>query len=339
MRNYYMVRAQGSKEEDFKEFFDKNIIAVGWSNVDFSKENDINKLRDLVNEKYYNNRISPYISKKLNEIERFKGIKKGDYIIIPFYSSIVIAEAEDLEKYESNAIHLDLANQRAVSYKYLDSEPMRIARSDLSEGLQRRLRVRGNTVTNLNEFKDEIDKIFQTNGYSFIQNIMLFEEEKCKELKKQLLHKIQNGETNLQTGGIGLENLVSEIMQCEGYRSKVLPKNKFSGSADADIEAIKEDSFMSKKIFVQVKHHSGNSGKEGIEQIVKVLKCDEYKDHDGYFITSADINDDVRKFASENGIEVMDGMDLVELIIANLNRLSNKTKYQLGICSIPLIKT
>ncbi len=47
MRNYYMVRAQGSKEEDFKEFFDKNIIAVGWSNIDFSKENNINNLKGL----------------------------------------------------------------------------------------------------------------------------------------------------------------------------------------------------------------------------------------------------------------------------------------------------
>lgn len=42
-----MVRAQGSKEEDFKEFFDKSIIAVGWSNVDFNKENDINNLKGL----------------------------------------------------------------------------------------------------------------------------------------------------------------------------------------------------------------------------------------------------------------------------------------------------
>ena len=36
-RNYYMVRAQGSTDADFKEFFDHNVVAVGWSDVDFSK--------------------------------------------------------------------------------------------------------------------------------------------------------------------------------------------------------------------------------------------------------------------------------------------------------------
>ena len=71
------------------------------------------------------------------------------------------------------------------------------------------------------------------------------------------LENLQKGKSNLQTGGIGLENLVCEIMQCEGYESKILAKNKFQGKADADILAIKEDSFMSKKIFVQVKHHNG----------------------------------------------------------------------------------
>lgn len=338
MRNYYMVRAQKSKEEDFNEFFNNSIIAVGWSRIDFSKENDIIKLRNSVYEKYYkNHRSTQSISRKLNEVERFKNIKKGDYIIIPFYTFIAIAVAENLEKYESNAIDLDLANQRVVTYKYVDGNPMRIARTDLSEGLQRRLRVRGNIVSNLNDFKDEIDKIFQISAYSFTQEIKLFEENERENLKEQLFSNIQNGKTNLQTGGIGLENLVSEIMQCEGYKSRVLPKNEFSGSADADIEAIKEDSFMSKKIFVQVKHHSGYSGKEGIEQIVKVLQCDEYKDYDGYFITSAAIDDDVRSLASEQGIEVMDGMDLVELIITNLNHLSNTTKYLLGICTIPRV--
>ena len=134
-----------------------------------------------------------------------------------------------------------------------------------------------------------------------------------------------------------LDNLVCEIMKCEGYDSKVLAKSSFTGKADADIQSIKEDSFMSKKIFVQVKHHSGNSGEWGIKQLIDVLAQNEYKDYEGYFITSGFIDEDVRKFASDNNIEVMDGNDLVDLIISNMNKLSETTKRLLGICAIPHI--
>ena len=145
-----------------------------------------------------------------------------------------------------------------------------------------------------------------------------------------MLENIQKGKSNLQTGGIGLENLVCEIMQCEGYESKILAKNKFQGKADADILAIKEDSFMSKKIFVQVKHHNGESGSYGIQQVI-------YEEYEGYFITSGFVSDETRKIASENNIDVMDGEELVQLIIDNLDKLSKGTKRSLGICSIPTI--
>ncbi|MPN03525.1 hypothetical protein SDC9_150755 [bioreactor metagenome] len=207
----------------------------------------------------------------------------------------------------------------------------------MSEGLQRRLRVRGNTVANLYDFKEEIEKIFCQRSYSYSQEMQDMELKELQILKIGLLKNIQQGKTNLLTGGIGLEKLVCEIMQCEGYESKVLAKSKFTGKADADIQAIKEDSFMSKKIFVQVKHHSGYSGIQGVQQIIDVLNEAEYEDYDGYFITSALIDDNVRKYAREHDIEVMDGNDLIDLIVTNLDKLSETTKRLLGICTIPHI--
>ena len=61
----------------------------------------------------------------------------------------------------------------------------------------------------------------------------------------------------------------------------------------------------------------------------------EYEGYEGYFITSAMVSDDVRAFAEENGIEVMDGNALVELIVNNLDKLSETTKRLLGICIVP----
>lgn len=336
-KKYYMVRAMLSREEDFKIFFENNVVAVGWSRIDFSSFSDVDELKKAVRGAYYaqKDKAPHVISKNLNEVERFKQMKKGDRVIVPFYSYIVLAEMEDQEIYSKKAFPQDLSNQRRVSYWYENGKILKIPRNELSEGLQRRLRVRGNTVSDLLEFKEEIERIFQRKSYSYSQEMRDIEQKELEKLKSGLLHQIQNGKTNLQTGGIGLENLVCELMKCEGYEAEVLPKNKFTGQADADIRAIKKDSFMSKKIFVQVKHHSGYSGRHGIEQIINVLALKEYEEYDGCFITSAMVTDDARKLADKNGIEVMDGNRLVELIINNLDKLSETTKRLLGICVIP----
>ena len=36
-RNYYLVRAMSQSQEDFDVFFNDNVVAVGWSEVDFSQ--------------------------------------------------------------------------------------------------------------------------------------------------------------------------------------------------------------------------------------------------------------------------------------------------------------
>ena len=314
-------------------------MAVGWSDVNFTLYSDVANLRDKVYEEYYEKeaKAPQVVSRNLNEVERFKSMKKGDYVIVPYYSFIAIAEVEDKELYSIDSLDLDLSNQRSVTYRYSNGKLLKIPRNELSEGLQRRLRVRGSTVSNLFEFSDEIDKLFNRKSYSYSQEMQEREILEINDLKNGILKNIQEGKTNLQTGGIGLERLVSELMQCEGYKTEVMAKTTFKDKADADIRAIKEDSFMSKKIFVQVKHHSGFSGKEGIQQIIDVINDNEYRDYDGYFITSAMISDEDRRFANSNGIEVMDGNDLADLIVSNISALSETTKRLLGICSIPHI--
>lgn len=71
--------------------------------------------------------------------------------------------------------------------------------------------------------------------------------------------------------------------------------------------------------------------------INSMLLSDEDIMYFGYFITNGFVSDKTRQIAAENNIEVMDGEDLVELIIDNLDKLSMDTKRSLGICSIPSI--
>lgn len=336
-RNYYMVRAMDSTERYFSAFFDNSIVGVGWSEVDFTGFSTSEELREAVYQAYYVGREHrpQTVSRHLNEVERFKNIQDGDYIVVPYYSGIVLAVADTEERYAADTQEMDLANQRAVQYRYRDGALLTIPRSELSEGLQRRLRVPGNSVSNLYEFRDEIERLFSADSYSYSQVQQEKENAHLEALRLELIVRIRQGNTNLQTGGIGLERLVCELMRIEGYTANVLAKNKFSGNADADIEAFRTDAFSSAKIFVQVKHHSGTSPRSGIQQVIDALSQTEYEEYDGWFVTSGELTAEDLAFAREYGIQVMEGHDLADLIISNINRLSGDSRIKLGISKYP----
>lgn len=333
-----MVRAMFSRNADFDAFLKDEIVAVGWSAIDFSKYKS-EELYRLIWDNYYKGSAQrpQTISRSMNQAIMFKNIKSGDRIVVPFRSGILIAVANDVEKYSEEAKSLDLANQHKVSFKRnADGSPVVIQRKDLSEKLQRRLHVMGMAVLNLSVFNEEIEKFF-VDGYKSFDNQIREREENEEELfKKELLKRIQLGNTHLKTGGIGLENLVCELMICEGYEARILSKRAFSNTADADIEAVKEDSFFSKKILVQVKHHYGYSGEWGLQQLNEIRKIDQkYSEYDFLLITSASVSDDIRKKASDMDIGVIDGVALVDLIYCNIEKISIETKRKLGISLIP----
>ncbi len=339
-KQYLMVRAMTSQEIHFKEFFDNSIVAVGWSSVRFSDYDNPEDLREAVRKYYYSEKSGPLVSKNLNECVRFKKIKTGDKIIVPYYSGIALAIAEKEELYSDNALQIDLANQHRVSYLYKEGTVLSVPRNNLSEGFQRRLRVPGMSVSDLSEFSDEIEKLFENpEAYSYSGAAKQKEDALQKEFMQELLRNIQGGKTNLQTGGIGMENLIEELFKCEGYSAKVLPKTSFKGSADADIEAERCDDFSSIKIYAQVKHHGGYSGREGINQIIQAIqtRIEKGEEYRGIFITSASVSKDDKKYAEDNNITVIDGEQLVEIITSNLSRLSKNTITKLGVVMVPSI--
>jgi predicted Mrr-cat superfamily restriction endonuclease len=337
-RNYYMVRAMASTENDFKVFFEKSVVAVGWSEINFSQYNAEHTeiLVEAVAHRYYSSPdvFAPLIGKKLNEVRRFHNIKSGDYILIPYYNAIRIAIAEGEIIYDPLVRELDLANQRKVRYIHSNGTLRTILRDELSEALQRRLRVRGSTVSDLYEFKDEIGKLFSMEGYTWTSDFDKNEIILREGFKKKLISKIKAGKTNLKTGGIGLENLVQELLEHEGYESKVLAKTAFQ-FGDADVYAVKADRFQETKLLIQVKHHSGYTNDWGLKQLDEIKKDNKHKDYKFILVTSADISDDLRKLAEDLDIVAMDGNELAEWIIDNLPHLSIETIKKLGISAIP----
>lgn len=182
-----------------------------------------------------------------------------------------------------------------------------------------------------------LDRLFSADSYSYSKVQQEKETAHLEALRLELIARIRQGNTNLQTGGIGLEQLVCELMRIEGYTANVLAKNKFSGNADVDIEAFRTDAFSSAKIFVQVKHHSGTSPRSGIQQVIDVLAQTEYEEYDGWFVTSGELSADDLAFAKEYGIRVMEGHDLADLIISDSDRLPDEIRIKLGISKYPVL--
>ena len=340
-KNYYMVRAMDSQPNDFKVFFENKVVAVGWSEVNFTlfDKTDTQNLRKEVESIYYSSGDwhPPTVGKKLNEVKRFHNIKSGDYIIIPFYNAIRMAIAKKEHIYDNNAYDLDLANQIGVNYLFTDNDFKTILRNSLSEGLQRRLRVRGSTVSDLYEFKDEIEKIFEKDNYSWKSDCEEQENELTESVKEKLFSNIQNGTTNLSTGGIGLERLVKELFECEGYNANVLSKNSFENYGDADIYAVKSDKFQETKILIQVKHHSGYTDNWGIEQLKIIQEDSTYEDYKFVLLTSALIGKKVKDNANTFDVSTMDGKELIDWIFEHLDDLKVETKTRLGLSTVSQI--
>ena len=78
-RNYYMVRAMESRDEDFEVFFNNNVVAVGWSKVNFKDYDSEDTLREAVYNKCYakSDKGNSFIGKKINEVLRFADIKEA----------------------------------------------------------------------------------------------------------------------------------------------------------------------------------------------------------------------------------------------------------------------
>ena len=336
-RGYYMVRAMLSRKEDLDVFFNQSVVAIGWSKVDLTQSSDTEILRKIIHKAYYdNNSIAPQTAgRNLNEVTRFKNIKQGDYIVVPYWNTITLARAEKEEIYSPEDGRNDLANQRKVKYEYENDSIKRIPRDSLSEGLQRRLRVRGMTVSDLSEFAGEIEELYQGHTYNSEFSLSKIETAYIEKFKATVIANIQSGKTNLQAGGIGLEDLVVELCQCEGYDAKKLSKKNFNGLGDADVEIVRADRFTETKALIQVKHHQNETSLQGIKQLEEITKDPRYKDYSLIFLASCDISREAKEKADELGIQLINGDSLAEWIFDHHEKLSPKTKETLRISAIP----
>lgn len=339
---YYMVRAMYQSSDEFKVFFDNSVVAVGWSDVDLHGEGSPHAAAARIRRAYYErgDTAPQVVGKKLNEVRRFMQFRAGDRVVVPHWDSICLATVGEESCYVGSGHDhdLDLANQRRVEYLKVEGQRVRISRASLPEALQRRLRVRGTTVADLEDFSDWLKALYEDPDLTWKARVGRSQEEQAHRFKHELLERIQSGHTGLQAGGRGLELLVGELLRLEGYTVKHLGTTTFPQLADADLEATRNDRFSTTQLLVQVKHHIGHTDTWGLEQLQRARehRPTEYADHILLLVTSASATTELRKAAEESeDVQLITGDALVDWIYDSLPRLGHDTRVRLGITQVP----
>jgi len=308
----------------------QNLAGYGWGKIIFSDFQKFEELLSFVKEQGIK------IGRHKNQLSRFFKIEMGDIIVVPVSKAIIIGIA-DGEKSYGKGVALGENRIKVNFFKDTDENVIKIPRSKLKQKLQSRLKIRM-SVTSLNEFKEDIltyvEQLKNDNQVCFDSEFQRKKDQKEEIFKEELLGNLRSGNTYLESGGYGLEKLVLELMELEGYTASICAKNQFSDHADIDIEASRTDRVSSNKVYIQVKHHTGNTSNWGIEQLRAVAE-DEHVDK--WLITTGELPQSVREFANSEDVDVnvMDGSEFVDWIYNRIHQLSPATKEKLGISFIP----
>ena len=325
--NFVMVRSP--------KLIKNNQIGYGWASVNFSQ---FETIKDLIDKGFKD--IDR--GRQTNQIKRYFNLKQDDYVIVPFSGAVAIAEIVGEKSYQPVTEGIQYGENR-ISVKYLKhKDGYFIPRGNLSTALQNRLKIRM-TVCDLNEFSDElykhIESVKNDKLYTWNNEQELKIQQNTEKFKVDLLSRLRsNKDINLQSGGIGLEHLIKEILEAKNYTARIPAKNEKSGIQDVDVIATRFSEFSEKKegIFIQVKHHEGTTGNRGIRQVAEYeINKDDYTHIDRVLITTAEFKN--TDFAELHDVTVLAGADFVNWIYDNLNLLSDDSLSSLGISSLPTL--
>ena len=351
-RKYYMVRIR----DNINDFANKGVIAVGWSNVDFS--NDKNEVLKRVDSEYYQTEYykehTIIAGRKKKEIERLLNISEGDILIVPCYQAFYICTATNKWIYDQSQLESDLSNQLVVEYIKDDSgNPYPFMRADKNTALQTKLKVRGFTTLEIDN-KDiigEINRLFNSKKDTAYSSTVIEKQSKNMEhFRQEIAKRIGDySSSGIEAGGFGFEKLIEKLFKKSGYKTKILSKNSGKDEGDADVLAVHESpvgSEFNTAFFIQAKHYNGDMDNWAVEQIKKFRDYIDYE-YDNIFgneeipevpkanihyavITSANnVSEKIKEEARENDIIFIDAQQLSAMLFERFDEL-DEYQFKLG---------
>lgn len=311
----FIIRCAPSYVSRVGEMFDNNQIVIGWSeteNMLFDPILDRDGFKEILKLKYPDYKNNSYsLGQGAGYLWRFiREMQIGDYAIVPIPKAFYIGEIKSDLIFKPEKIDEDTAIRRNV--KWLNNGKP-IPRDYCSAGLVSRLKYQG-TCVGVTDLIEEIESAIEAakNG-------------KTPSFKDQLKEKlIQDTSDLLRSNKAFLdcnkfEDLVRNLMIGLGAKTSTTPsKMQYKGSI-ADVDVIADFIHLGLQVYVQVKKHTKESDEHAVNQLIEAIAIDNpdgSKPIFGWVITSAEFSPNAEKLANENGIRVINGYDLSEMIVA-----------------------
>ncbi len=312
-------RIWGIHTKDDALFLNKNVIAIGWSDLgDLSKLGaDREAFREKMSEVYPDAKKQA-IATNTGQVYRFVNeVQIGDYIVFPSKTdrmiNLGVVEGDYYFSEDTSDSMYDYVNRRKV--KWLKHIPrMMFTQGALYES---------GSAMSLFSIKNYADEYIAALDKDFKKSVIVddSEDESIGATADDIIETTKDfilKELSRQLKGYDLEQFIADLLRAMGYRTTVSPQG---GDSGIDIVAYKDE--LPPRILVQVKSGDGDIKEATIQSLKGAMREGDY----GLFITLANYTKNAKVYLQNTPIiRGINGTELVDLVLKYYDDLDDKYK-------------
>ena len=305
------IRIWGIHTQDESLFLNGSVIAIGWRDIgDLSR---IEPQREAFKAKYaatYPNEKKQAIANCAGMLYRFAcEMQIGDYVVFPsrLTRQVYIGIVESDYFYVPDAT--DYVQQHKV--KWIKHLP----RTAFSQGALYEI----GSAMSIFTIKNYADEFLAALDKNFKKEILESDDESIGATADEIIESTKDfilKELSKNLKGFAFEEFVADLLNALGYRTTVSPHG---GDRGIDITAYKDE--LPPRILVQVKSQDGDIKETTIQSLKGAMREGDY----GLFVTLSNYSRNAKKYLENTPIiRGINGTELVELILKNYDKLSEK---------------
>lgn len=302
----------GIHTADENLFLNNGVIAIGWNAVgDLSKTQADREAFKKEFAKAYPSEKKQAVATKAGMLFRFVcEMKNGDYIVYPSKSNREINIGIVDGDYSFDSTAAQYKHQRKV--KWIKHLP----RAAFTQGALYEV---GSALTFflIKNYAEEFFAAISKKHVSLIKEVE--EDETIAATADAIMTNTADyvlKELSRQLKGYPLENLIENLLQAMGYRTRVSPHG---GDRGKDIIAYKDE--LPPRIVVQVKSQDGDIAETTLQSLKGAMHEGDY----GLFVTLSNYTSNAKKYLNEHPIiRGINGSELVDLILKYYEQLDEE---------------
>lgn len=345
-KKYWLHRISHHQEVSY-DLLEKGYLTIGWEMFSDNPqiisitqyENKADEFREFMDE-------HDIKSTSRWGLWRFGQMKKGDVVVVPMYGGEfgifeVIEEIKPIgdiglnyfiteagEKYEIKEAKLVKSSDKNhnidlgffIKVKPITSTKKPIPRNFAKADLVKRMKIR-QANADISDLKDSIERAIEAREPNDAYAIFV-KEVKEKFIKENRFYDYTPDQ---------MEEIVANYFRQMGADVvEIPPKNSNEKPEGGDIDVIADFQDLKTKYYVQVKHHQGETGEYGLDQVknyIDDMKDRSLEDDDiiviPWLLTTAKFSENVKESARLASVRLIDGNEFIEMIFnAGIDLLS-----------------